>query len=110
PPRQKDRLRQSGEEGDILGASISHRKAERMPARSPDEAAVQRLHEFLVEGVRVGMQLLHRLAHFKWRRAGRHRLSEADGDRIRDLAWQLPQEASFLEAEDRAPNTVEVHR
>src|SRR5438874_4557750 len=81
-----------------------------MPPRSADKPPMQRLHELLMQRVGVGVQLLHRLSDLKWRRLWRHRFPETYRYRIGNLARQLPQEASFFEAEDRAPNAVKMHR
>src|SRR5947209_15017629 len=79
-----------------------------MPARCTDKAAVQRLHVVFVQRVSLAVQLLHCLANFERSCRCGHGVTEADGDGIGNLARQLPEEASLFEAEDRAPDAVEV--
>ena len=49
-----------------------------------------------------------RFADFEAVECWRHGLAEADGDGIRNAARHLPEKASALEAEDAAPDAVEI--
>src|SRR5262249_38110424 len=49
-------------------------------------------------------------AHIPGPGAGGKRLPEGDGDRIEEVLGPLPEELAVLEAEDRAPDLVEMDR
>ena len=54
-------------------------------------------------------QLADRSAQFMGRRRGRERSSKRDCDGVGQLFRQFPQKASTIEAEDAAPDTIEVN-
>ncbi len=77
--------------------------------RRANERARQRVHPFFVMPVRIRLQLLHRLAHFKRRRTRRHRFPETHRHRVRNRSRHLPQESPALETENTAPHAIEIH-
>ena len=75
-----------------------------------NQRAVQRALAGLAMAIGFRLQLLDGFAHFEWSRRGRHRLAEAHGDWVGNEARKLPEEAAALEAENAAPDAVEIHR
>ena len=77
--------------------------------RGANERARKRVHAAFVMAIGVGLQFLHGFADFEGSGAGRHGLAEADRDGIGNLARNFPEEAAAFEAEDAAPDAVEIH-
>src|SRR5438093_6970654 len=72
------------------------------------ERAVQQQHLRFAVLPGFGVELLHGLPDFERRRRRRQRFAEADGDRVGEVARHFPEEATFLERKDAAPNVVET--
>src|SRR3989338_1617771 len=72
------------------------------------EGAVERPHLLAVVAVGFGPEFLDRLADFGVGGARGHRRTEANGNTIGDAPWHFPEEASFLETEDAAPDAGQV--
>jgi hypothetical protein len=108
PPREREAGGERLPVREVLASRIGHRKREPAPARRPEEPQVQQVSA--PEAVRdgIGAQLLDCLSHLFGARRRRQGLAECYGHGIGDPRGPLPEEAAVLEAEDAAPDLVEV--
>ena len=81
-----------------------------MALRGAHEARVQRIERTEAEPHHLGAELLNRLTRGRRFHGRRQRLAERDGDGIGQPLGQLPEEAALAEAEDAAPQAIEMDR
>src|SRR5215475_11995557 len=79
-----------------------------MPAGSPDERCLDRLHPLLPVSKGFGRELLNGIAHVN--RSGRSGHGKAKAHRywIQNPPGNLPEETSALKTEDAAPQAIQI--
>src|SRR5690242_7095482 len=71
---------------------------------------MQRLEPLPMLRVSISVQLLNGQTDNRRRGIRRQRLAETDGHRKGEATRHLPEEATAVEAEDAAPDSIEMHR
>ena len=107
-PGQQERRRERAAERQLPAGGIGH--AERPPVAlgGPHELPVQAVLAAGAVRLPPGAEFLHRQTRLDGGRRGRQRGAERHRDRIRKARRPLPEELPALEAEDAAPDAVQI--
>src|SRR5690348_313486 len=89
---------------------VGHGEAKWIVMRGADERTDQSTRALLVEEIGFGLQLLDSAADFAGGRCGGHGFAETHGDGIGNPTRHFPEEAAALEAENAAPDAIEIDR
>ena len=95
--------------GEGAAGGVGHGEAAPVAAGGVDEAAVEEISGTLAMGGGFGGEFLDGLADGLRGGVGRHGRAEGDGHGIGNSRGPLPEEFAAGEAEDAAPEAIEVH-